>query len=479
MTDFSINLLKDTEDPEREAVEKPRYHPPKLSDRTPKAPKGPNPTSKSPKRSVGGFLREFFGIKPKAPVPTRILTSKPEAPTEAQSASTPVPFQPAYSSGSSGARAPGAEEFTIAPRPAAAPNPSPIGAPAPIRGEPMLEDLLAEPPPMIGTPGVLHKPAPPPPSGEPVKSFVAAPTPLVAPRQEGLLEDVLAESTFAPPNPPSPKPSLPPLPGPKPPTPPPSRTTFTPPPTPTTFSQLPLSGKSAAPVKRAAPPVGARLVPNVPQRIGMRIRTIFDRFVPKRAEKLPVGETADDLDVNLIPEELSARLKLGDKLISLGLTALVVVMVIAAARTGLNLVHFQTVVEKEKISTEIDALRVETLRLQSEQRAALEFKNRADAVKFALARHVHWTQFFQSLEQYTERDVHFVNFNGDLSGNLALASFGTSFDSIARQYTTFLGAKDFVEKVSITGAQRDPKTGVVSFTVLLTLVPTFYLEPPA
>jgi hypothetical protein len=146
--------------------------------------------------------------------------------------------------------------------------------------------------------------------------------------------------------------------------------------------------------------------------------------------------------------------------------------------TGLKVYESNIIVEKQEVVTQINTIKGELLSLQSEQLDAIAFYNRAEAVRFALAKHVHWTQFFQQLEKYTEKDVYFVNFTGDLSGNLTLAAFGTSYESVARQYTTFQNARDFVSTVTISGAQRDGHFGQVAFTVTLQLIPTFYLQLP-
>lgn len=471
MADLNINLLRDTQDPEAEEQEPDRFHSPKLSDFSERPNRGPKPTSKSLKPSFLQLVRDFFGIKPKQPVKPRILTTKPvrEPP---KPSSIPVPFRPAASVGALAESIPPSPgEFTVQPRPEEPPRPpkTPIGIP--LRGEPLLEELFAEPS-TVGAPARPKAPVPEIPLPRAESGAAAPPPEGPSPkpsRPEPLLEDILKEppegSAVAPP-PPSKRP--PPLPAPPPPNEPARGTTF---------KELSLAGVVARPVTKRAESTLAKPEPKPATRIGMRVKNILERFIPRRREALPQGESAEEIDVNLVPEELSAKLNLADKLITLGITAVMVGLLIGLAYTGLKVYESNIIVEKQDVVTQINGIKSELLSLQSQQLEAIAFKNRADAVRFALASHVHWTKFFRQLEQYTEKDVFFVNFAGDLSGSLTLSAFGPSYDSVARQYTTFQNAKDFVSEVFINSAQRNDTSGQVTFTVALRLVPSFYLEP--
>lgn len=472
MADLNINLLRDTQDPEAEAKEPDRFHPPKLSDFREKPKRGPKATAKSPKPSFLQLVRDFFGIKPRVKAPPRILSTKP-APEPPKPSSAPVPFRPAASVGAPAERVPpSASGFTVRPRPPEPPPPPRTPVEAPLRGEPLLEELFAEPPavtapirPKAPTPEI---PLPTAENVRPGRSPFEAPPPRRRP--EPLLEEILKEppegsSVFPPP----PPPRKPPLPAPLPPEEPPRETTF---------RELPIAGVSARPVKQRTLSAIAKPEPKPASRIGMRVKNILERFIPRRVEPLPEGESPEDIDVNLVPEELSAKLNLGDKAITLALTALMVGLLVGLAYTGLKVYESNIIVEKQEIVTQINTIKGELLSLQSEQLDAIAFYNRAEAVRFALAKHVHWTKFFQLLEKYTEKDVYFVNFAGDLSGNLTLAAFGTSYDSVARQYTTFQNARDFITSVTISSAQSDAEGEQVAFSATLQLIPSFYLQLP-
>ncbi|MFA5360321.1 MAG: hypothetical protein WC349_05230 [Patescibacteria group bacterium] len=67
----------------------------------------------------------------------------------------------------------------------------------------------------------------------------------------------------------------------------------------------------------------------------------------------------------------------------------------------------------------------------------IDFQAKLKTVSQIFSQHIYWTNFFKFLEDNTIKDVYFVNFEGDTSGNYAMDAITTNYSSIAEQVNTF------------------------------------------
>jgi len=67
----------------------------------------------------------------------------------------------------------------------------------------------------------------------------------------------------------------------------------------------------------------------------------------------------------------------------------------------------------------------------------IDFQAKLKIVSQIFSQHIYWTNFFKFLEDNTIKDVYFVNFEGDTSGNYAMGAVTTNYGSIAEQVNAF------------------------------------------
>ncbi|MBI4779515.1 hypothetical protein HY797_03645 [Candidatus Falkowbacteria bacterium] len=71
----------------------------------------------------------------------------------------------------------------------------------------------------------------------------------------------------------------------------------------------------------------------------------------------------------------------------------------------------------------------------------LAFQGQLKIVSQIFEKHLYWTNFFKFLEDNTIRDVYFMDFDGDTSGNYVMDSLAVNYSSIAEQVNVFKNNK--------------------------------------
>jgi hypothetical protein len=74
---------------------------------------------------------------------------------------------------------------------------------------------------------------------------------------------------------------------------------------------------------------------------------------------------------------------------------------------------------------------------ESNLKEIIDFQAKLKIVSQIFSQHIYWTNFFKFLEDNTIKDVYFVNFEGDTSGNYAMDAVTTNYSSIAEQVNVF------------------------------------------
>lgn len=208
----------------------------------------------------------------------------------------------------------------------------------------------------------------------------------------------------------------------------------------------------------------------------------------KPAEPLPgEKEIEESFLVNLLPEELVGREAPKKKLISLALASLGAIFLVILVYFGLSFYQSNIVTQTQEVRNERVDLEGQITALKDEQEASIAFKQKLDAVKSVIDEHVYWSKFFEKLEKYTIKDVYYTGaFSGSLGASISLSALTKDFTSVAEQLVVFQNAPDFLENVTITGAQKSASAGaqtsipgavtesLVSFSVSLELVPDVF-----
>lgn len=234
--------------------------------------------------------------------------------------------------------------------------------------------------------------------------------------------------------------------------------------------------------------------PASPREEKAKILPSFELFkkterAPKKKEDKPEKKKEQSFLVNLLPEELVGREEPRKKILNLSFMALGAVVLVALVYSGLYFYQTIIVTKTQEVKTQRLALETQIQSRQNEQNESLQFKQRLDNVKTMLDSHIYWTKFFEKLEYYTLPNVYYTGgFNASTASQLTLQAVAPDFKSVAEQLVVLQNAPDFVESVSITGAQLQegeagPElpagsiiTGQVNFSISLTLVPDIFYK---
>ena len=221
--------------------------------------------------------------------------------------------------------------------------------------------------------------------------------------------------------------------------------------------------------------------------------TFFERLVFGRRSRGSAGEAERDfrrgereteIDVNLIPYELSSHpeLEVPKKLFTVGVTAFVALLLVAVAYLGITWYQLRIAREIRNLEQEIVELNDAIKNFEQQRRAALSLQDRLRLVRELLNNHIYWTKFFAMLEKYTLPEVYFTSFAMSGTEDLTLSAETDGYRSVARQLVVLQQAPDFVEKVDINSAAANYsfETGElrsVAFTISLKLQPDVFRQP--
>lgn len=111
--------------------------------------------------------------------------------------------------------------------------------------------------------------------------------------------------------------------------------------------------------------------------------------------------------------------------------------------------------------------------LQAEKRLAevgldeiVNFQRQLDQIAFVLERHIHWTNFFEFLEETTLASVYYGQFSGSTDGKYVLNATGKNFYEIKEQMMLFR-ANPYVISAETQGASSNAResSGTVSYSI--------------
>jgi len=107
------------------------------------------------------------------------------------------------------------------------------------------------------------------------------------------------------------------------------------------------------------------------------------------------------------------------------------------------------------------------------------FEAQLKTVSKIFGQHLYWTNFFKFLENNTIKNVYFVNFNGDTSGNYIMDALATNYSDIARQVDTFRNDKK-ITAVEAGGGEMvkgdNTSQSLVKFVLNFTVLKNIFIE---
>ena len=108
-----------------------------------------------------------------------------------------------------------------------------------------------------------------------------------------------------------------------------------------------------------------------------------------------------------------------------------------------------------------------------------DFQARLKIISKVFRQHLYWTNFFKFLEDNTIKDVYFINFDGDTSGNYAMDALTANYSSIAEQVNIFKNSKKITAVLAEGGemvAGDDKNKSLVKFILNFSISKNIFTE---
>ncbi|MDP2736625.1 MAG: hypothetical protein Q8O59_02440 [bacterium] len=108
-----------------------------------------------------------------------------------------------------------------------------------------------------------------------------------------------------------------------------------------------------------------------------------------------------------------------------------------------------------------------------------DFEAQLKIVSKVFEQHLYWTNFFNFLEDNTIKDVYFINFDGDTSGNYIMDALAASYSSISEQVNVFKNNKKITAAEAEGGdlvAGDDTNESLVKFIFNFSITKSIFIE---
>lgn len=190
----------------------------------------------------------------------------------------------------------------------------------------------------------------------------------------------------------------------------------------------------------------------------LRLKQILSRFF-RRQKGEPAAKAnkqrKETAGVNLVPFEIFIAEKFREKIILFVLSVLACVIVVGLAYLSLEFYQPPTMIEVEALKSQINILDKRIAEIEGVQEEYQNLQLRISIANILLKDHVYWTNLFEFLEHYTLPTVSYLNFAGDISGNLNLSAITVDYYDVARQMLVFSEAAESIESLDISGISQD------------------------
>lgn len=202
-----------------------------------------------------------------------------------------------------------------------------------------------------------------------------------------------------------------------------------------------------------------------------------DRSKNGLANKFKKEIFSPEMEVNLLPEEISVAESIKRQKSILLSTFIISVLLICSLYLGVFIYQSKIATETKTIEEKILKIEKEIKEYEQKEKEPEGLREKVDTINNLLKKHIYWTKFFALLEKYTIPEVAYLGFSAKQGESIILQAKAKDYKALARQFVTFQEADDFVKNVSITSAsqQEDGEESVVSFSITLELKPgVFY-----
>ncbi|MBU0722034.1 hypothetical protein KKA93_01070 [Patescibacteria group bacterium] len=185
------------------------------------------------------------------------------------------------------------------------------------------------------------------------------------------------------------------------------------------------------------------------------------------------------IETNLIQGELVNFFDLRSKVVILASAILMPIFVIGAIYYGLVFYQKSNQVKNLAQTKKFAELEQNIAEEEAGVKEIVGFQARLKTVSQIFAQHLYWTNFFNFLEDNTIKDVYFINFDSDTSGNYIMNALATDYNGIAEQVNIFKNNKKITAVEAEGGhlvAGDDKNKSLVSFILNFTVAKNIFTE---
>lgn len=185
------------------------------------------------------------------------------------------------------------------------------------------------------------------------------------------------------------------------------------------------------------------------------------------------------LETNLIQGELITFFDWHSKVVILISGILIPVFMVGAAYYGL--VFYQKINQAKNLAQaqKFAELEQNIAKEEVDAKEIAGFQAKLKIVSQVFSQHLYWTNFFKFLEDNTIKDVYFLNFDGDTSGNYIMDALASNYSSISEQVNVFKSNKKITAVEAEGGelvAGDDTNESLVKFVFNFSVAKNIFTE---
>jgi hypothetical protein len=189
------------------------------------------------------------------------------------------------------------------------------------------------------------------------------------------------------------------------------------------------------------------------------------------------------LEVNLVKDEVGVEFNWSRHMMSLTITVLIAIALVAEVYYGLNWWQKQEEERTLLINQEHDLVTSDIKKINNNAKDYIEFKDKLTLTQKMADTHIYWTNFFDWIEKNTLNSVSYSGFSGDTSGEYSLSAKTNNFSDISWQVKNFKDS-DMVELISVDSGNssrsetsEENMEGAVSFSLTLKVKQQLFFKP--
>lgn len=207
--------------------------------------------------------------------------------------------------------------------------------------------------------------------------------------------------------------------------------------------------------------------------------SVLKKEAPKQ-KKITTIKNPEFLKSNLLKTEKEAGVNWSRNVAFLAISFVLAFLLLGSIYWYLSLWGEKKSQEAMIATEEIKKISEEVKAMKDQANKALELKNKIELVNTMLDQHIHWSNFFNFLEDNTLQNVYYSgNFRGNVSGQYVLSANTKSYDLIEAQVGQLLSTPYVLAAGTKKGEliiDRRTEESFVKFDLNLTIDPVIFIK---